>query len=193
MKSSITYEFTTDGKQNIFPIVWPFIHRGYVKVTMNDTPVEQGFSWVNEHYIRFSTAPPKGTKLSITRRTPRSDSLVTPYDGSTITAEDLRTNQRQALHVMEETTDYMQGLLKDILDGNGELKKLQSLRVVVEEAEAGEPILANYNPDTNTLSLKLPRGEKGEQGKPAPTYTTGVIDGGYPDSIALTTLDGGYA
>jgi hypothetical protein len=91
--------YTGNGSLTDFPVIFPFIDRSHVSVTVNNVPVT--FSWLSNAMIRVSPAPANASVVRIERQTPR-EVLVTWQDGASLKAADLTKDTQQAVFVSEE-------------------------------------------------------------------------------------------
>lgn len=162
-QSRITYTIPGDGSTTLFPVLWPFLDRDYVHVSLEnpDDPASKELSgndltWVNETWIELTPAPAKGVGITISRITPSDRPLVTFEDGAMQTADAHNTAITQLLHVLAEERDF----IRRWLDLESHLRTLSTLSVAVETVPDGQAASASYNPTTNMLTLRLPTGQE---------------------------------
>lgn len=188
----ITYSYTGDGNTRLFPILWPYIDKGFVKVTLmrdardNDPQnITESITWNTDSQIEITPAPPSGSIVTITRQTPYDAPLTVFHDGSNQMADDLNTVGQQFIHITQESRDYTEQVHDYVGKAEGYLEKLEGLDVAVQRAETaaeradqvlnlsiavsdapyGHMTSGSYNVETGMLTLRVPKGEQGDRGE----------------------------
>ena len=101
--------FTGNGTTSTFAVDFPYLDRAHVKLYLNGTLQTTGFSFVTDGTIQFTLPPAVGVAILIRRETPVVSPLVVFSNPSTLTAENLNRNARQALYVLQEQADILLG------------------------------------------------------------------------------------
>jgi hypothetical protein len=106
--------YTGNGSNKLFSITFQYIDEDSVKVYLNNvlqtTPTQYFFA--NLTQIEFILAPANGATVRIERVTNSDTAEATFFAGSPIRANDLNSNQTQALYLAQETLNTV----VDVLD-----------------------------------------------------------------------------
>lgn len=201
-ENRITYTHRGDGNTTIFPINWPYLKRAFVHVTLVRDPVlaadnivdiSGSVNWISDSQIEITPAPPPGSIITITRKTPSDKPLLLFKDGSTQLAADLNTVSAQLLHIAEEGRDYTEQVHDYVGKAEGYLEQLEGLTSAVKRAETaaeradqvltlsiavgdapyGHAVSGSYNRETGMLTFHIPEGKRGPDGNKGETGNTG--------------------
>lgn len=102
---------TGDGSTRIFSVPFPFLSRSYIRVSVNQNPVDMAsVEWLSDASLRLPEAPAAGDVITITRTTDRLHPVTDFHNGSTLTEEDLDNQTTQLLHIAQEVYDVPEGM-----------------------------------------------------------------------------------
>ena len=102
---------TGDGSTRIFSVPFPFLSRSYIRVSVNQNPVDMAsVEWLSDASLRLPEAPAAGDVITITRTTDRLHPVTDFRNGSTLTEEDLDNQTAQLLHIAQEVYDVPEGM-----------------------------------------------------------------------------------
>lgn len=138
----IKYEYAGNGSTSLYPVLWPYIDRNYVRVSLrrkgqDEKPqdITSSIRWISEHEIEVLPPPAQGETLYITRQTPSHRPLMVFRDGSTQLAADLNLVSEQLIHIIEESRDYTTEVHDYVGKAEGYLEQLGGLTQALEDAE----------------------------------------------------------
>ena len=167
----ITYSYAGDGTTTLYPILWPYLNRDFVRVTIRRTPddedvedISSTVSWLSDGQIEVYPPPPSGSTLTIARVTPSSHPLAVFKDGSTQLAVNMNTVVSQLLHIVEEGRDYTERVKEYVGKAEVFLAELLNLSIAVGDSPYGSVPSSSYNPSTGLLTIRIPEGMQGPQG-----------------------------
>jgi len=91
-----------------YTIPFPSLHNEDIRVFAGDVgdAVEQSFTWAGPTEIRLSAPVPVGILVTIRRFSPRDRTLIEVQAGTQLPAEDLNTNAKQLLYILQEQIDF---------------------------------------------------------------------------------------
>lgn len=165
----ITYSIPGDGATKLFPILWPYLDRAFVRIGLSQdasgtepADITPSCRWITDGQIEISPPPPAGSTVTISRVTPSDKPLVTFEDGAMQTADAHNTAVMQLLHVLAEERDF----IRRWLDMEDRLQIISTLSIAVADAPYGQVCSGSYNARTNMLTLRIPEGKEGPQGPP---------------------------
>lgn len=100
--------------QRDFDVTFPYLQADHVEVSVSGTPLPwAAYDWIGTNRIRLKVDPGAGNVVSLRRRTPLDQALVTFRNGSVLSEAELNTAVRQTLYVQQELLDlYADGLDK---------------------------------------------------------------------------------
>ena len=91
-----------------YTIPFPSLHNEDIRVFAGDVgdAVEQSFTWAGPTQILLAAPVPHGILVTIRRFTPRDRTLIEVQAGTQLPAEDLNTNAKQLLYILQEQIDF---------------------------------------------------------------------------------------
>lgn len=101
--SYVTY--AGDGSTQNFNLTFPYLDTAHIFATVNG--VTAPFAWINTTTLRITTAPPAAAVVKLSRVTPSLTPLVDFTNGSIVTEDQLDSNAKQCLYVVQEGTDQL--------------------------------------------------------------------------------------
>ncbi|MFN3582775.1 phage tail fiber protein [Phenylobacterium sp.] len=100
----VSYVAAADQRE--FDVSFPYLHADHVEVVVGGIvqPLS-GYEWVSPTRIRLKVPPVAGTAVTLRRRTPIDQAIVTFRNGSVLTEEELNKSVLQVLYVQQELLD----------------------------------------------------------------------------------------
>ena len=102
---------TGDGTAQSFDLAFPYIEQDDVTITVDG--VSAAFTYTTDTRVKLTNVAASGSVIVITRTTDIETAVVDYNDGSTLTEEDLDTQNKQLLYAMQEARDGVGNVASD--------------------------------------------------------------------------------
>lgn len=124
--------YTADGDTSHFTIPFEYISTNHLRVKLNGVATTE-YTLPTSSRVALNTKPASGTLVSISRVTPKDDTIVDFVNAALLKASDLNTASLQQLYCLQELIDH--ALVTN----------------AVNEYDAGERVISNVANPTNNL------------------------------------------
>ncbi len=160
-----------DGSKKKFTFNFPYLSRDHIKVLVEG--VETGsYAWTGTNEITLTSALATGKFITIKRVTPNASLLSEINDGSTLRAEDLNRQARQAMFSAQEAADVATLAATGTLTAPATDAGRVTLKFPTIEERANNVLgfdgLGQMRPFTSADMPKGPPGDKGPVGDQGP-------------------------
>lgn len=148
LKAYAKYAVTDDSVR--FPIPFDYLSPKYVKVMVEDEPLQYIIDYsVEKREIVLNVPPKKDSVLVVYRETPTSR-IVTWNDGSILKASDMTIQEIQMLHILEEQSDFnVLGTIRETETGEWNAKGKRIVNVA-DPIDPQDVVTKRYFEDTQT-------------------------------------------
>jgi len=124
--------YTADGDTSHFTIPFEYISTDHLRVKLNGVATTE-YTLPTASRVALNTKPASGTLVSISRVTPKDDTIVDFVNAALLKASDLNTASLQQLYCLQELIDH--ALVTN----------------AINEYDAGERVISNVANPTNDL------------------------------------------